>query len=912
MRRRLNLLLFLFLKILPATGQELPHIINFDRSSYGAQNQNWSIAQAPDGSIYFANNAGLLEFDGARWRSFQLPDRQVVRAVAYQNERVFVGGFAEFGYFEPDPMTKWRYHSLSLNLNSDLVRKEEIWHILATPDAVYFQSFSSIYKFDGKQVEQVETPSNLMFLQEAREQLVFQGISRGLYELLPDGGFRLLDGSQALANFIVAFILPGKGGDLFVGTKNNGVFICKNGACRPWANPLNEYLKAHQLNKAALLPDGGLALGTVLDGVFLLDSLENLRYHLNQENGLQDNTILSMFADCSGNLWLGLDKGIDLLELNSPLTFFNDRSGKVGAVFTAALFEGKLFIGTNHGVFQKPWRLEPGNTPFELVPGTQGQVWELQTLGDQLLCGHNEGSFLIKNNRATKISDVTGGWTTQPVPGNPSAMIQGTYTGLIVFLKNQLGEWAFSHRVEGFLEPVKQIQFDANGSLWLAHPNRGIWRVRLSEDLRRIVEIRQFTTADGLPSVFKPRLLDWNGQICAQLDTAFFRVDNDHLVEMTHPFLGEGKVFALPNGESYSVLPAAVIDFSTGLEQGWTLPLTLVPGYENIVSLTQDIQLFCLENGFALLNKKQVPTSKQNCDFALKISAVEILTNPPQWFYPGKETKRMELLAGHNNIRIYRTGGSLAQISDACWVRNGNVLNCGKTDAIELTGLSSGTHLIKLESSNGAVSENFGIYIRPPWWRAWWALLLWFICLIGVFFLVENYNRKRLAKQLALLQKEKERELAAERMAAERQRLQSEVDNKNRELSNATLNLIRKNEALLSLKSELEKTELPQKESDRIDRHIEAHLSGDKDWELFEAAFNQVHDAFFKKLKNQYPELTTGDLRLAAFLKLNLSSKEIASLLGLSVRGVENKRYRLRKKMALNEADNLTEVLMSI
>ncbi len=898
--------------MLPAIGQELPHILNFDRTSYAAQNQNWAIAQSPNGSMYFANNAGLLEFDGARWRTFPLPDRQVVRAVAFQHDRIFVGGFAEFGYFEYDRQLKWRYHSLSHNLQGDLVRKEEIWHILAGPDAVYFQSFSSIYKFDGKQLAQVETPSNLMFLQATDGRLVFQGIGRGLYELLPEGGFRLLDGSQVLANFIVAFILPGRDGELFVGTKNNGVFLCKNGSCQPWANPLNDYLKPRQLNKAVRLPGGGLALGTVLDGVFVLDSLETLRFHLNQENGLQDNTVLSLFADCSGNLWVGLDKGIDLLELNSPLSFFNDRSGKVGAVFTAALFEGRLYIGTNHGVFQKPWLTKSGTAQFELVPGTQGQVWELQKLGGQLLCGHNDGSFLIKNNQATKISDVTGGWTTLPAPGKANALIQGTYTGLVVFQKNQLGNWAFSHRVEGFLEPVKQMRFDASGALWLAHPNKGIWRLRLSDDLRRVVEIRQFTPADGLPSVFKPRLLERDGRICVQLDTSFFQVENDRLVRAVHPFFAEGKILSPTSGENFCVLPEEVVDYSAGPAHRLTLPLALVPEYENIVSLAPGLLLFCLENGFALWNKNQKQTMPSSCHFDLKISAVEILTTPPQWFYPGSDTKRLELAASQNNLRLYRTGGSLAQIADACWEKDGTVISCGKTDAIELTGLGSGSHQLKLTSANGKVAEIFTIYIKPPWWRSWWALLLWFFAFMGLLFLVEKFNRRRLAKQLELLQIEKERELTAQRMEAERQRLQSEVDNKNRELSNATMNLIRKNEALLSLKSELEKTELPSQESDRLDRHIEAHLSGDKDWELFEAAFNQVHDAFFKKLKTQYPDLTTGDLRLAAFLKLNLSSKEVASLLGLSVRGVENKRYRLRKKMGLTESDNLTETLMGI
>ncbi|MDV7395572.1 sigma factor-like helix-turn-helix DNA-binding protein, partial [Arthrospira platensis SPKY1] len=93
-------------------------------------------------------------------------------------------------------------------------------------------------------------------------------------------------------------------------------------------------------------------------------------------------------------------------------------------------------------------------------------------------------------------------------------------------------------------------------------------------------------------------------------------------------------------------------------------------------------------------------------------------------------------------------------------------------------------------------------------------------------------------------------------------------------------------------------------------RLIDGHITGDQDWELLEESFNNVHGNFFKKLKAQYENLTPGDLRLAAYLKMNLSSKEIAQLLNISVRGVENKRYRLRKKLGLPEEENLAEFMI--
>src|SRR5690606_2803988 len=140
---------------------------------------------------------------------------------------------------------------------------------------------------------------------------------------------------------------------------------------------------------------------------------------------------------------------------------------------------------------------------------------------------------------------------------------------------------------------------------------------------------------------------------------------------------------------------------------------------------------------------------------------------------------------------------------------------------------------------------------------------------------------------------------------------------KSRKLADTTINLVRKNEMLLAIKDELEqatnrknKSGSPAKSLSKMEHLIDQHLTSEEDWQVFEANFNQLHDQFFKRLKDQYPDLTPGDLRLAAYLKMNLSSKEIAPLLNISVRGVENKRYRLRHKMGLEGEVNLTEYLM--
>lgn len=896
-----------------ASGQELPPVFHFSNMDYAAQNQNWAIGEdAESGSIFFANNGGLLEFDGTRWQKFSLPDGQIVRSVACQNGRVFVGGFAEFGFFERqtglffEKMTaaRWKYHSLSQSLGDDAAaRREEIWQILPTENAVFFQSFGTIYRFDGAKTVRLEPPSSLMFLQKTDGPgLLFQGIGGGLFELSDDGNFKFLDGSEALSTTSVAFILPqktmpGEPDGLLVGTKNDGIFTFKNGELRPWPNPLNPRLKAAQLNKATRLADGGLAFGTILDGVFLLDSLENLRFHLNQEAGLQNNTILSMLADRAGNLWLGLDKGIDLLQPGSSLRRFTDRSGKIGTVYSAAIFENRLFLGTNQGVFSifdfrfrvsdfAQSKIGNPKSKIEILRGSQGQVWQLQVIDNQLVIGHNDGTFVFKNGQLSKISAITGGWTTLRFPSKSDRLVQGTYTGLVLFETDEKGFWKFSRRIDGFAQPVKKMAFDSLGNLVLWHPNRGKWAVRLTDDGSRVAQIRQLSDEMQPPEPFI--------------------------------FLPNG-----PSGGRFLLQNGGLVFEKTG-QTSVSFPVSLVPGSENVVALEPGRWLFCLEDGYAIWDEKLAagPTLFERA----RVSSVEILSGGGGWFFPDflKKTSENEpewrFSASQNDLRFHFSAPVFGQKMHWKWrlleSSNFGAFNrsppkwvAAEAGFVELTDLAPGRFELQI-LADGLETGAFSFKIRRPWWQTGWAIFGWICLATALLFLIEKWNRRRIGRQLALLEKEKDRELAAQKAESERDFLKNEVENRARELSNSTLSLIRKNEALLELQTELEKSALPDRDRERLNRLIERHLSSDHDWQIFESAFNEVHDEFFRKLKSGWPELTPGDLRLAAFLKLNLSSKEIASLFGLSVRGVENKRYRLRKKLGLGESENLSEVMM--
>jgi len=158
---------------------------------------------------------------------------------------------------------------------------------------------------------------------------------------------------------------------------------------------------------------------------------------------------------------------------------------------------------------------------------------------------------------------------------------------------------------------------------------------------------------------------------------------------------------------------------------------------------------------------------------------------------------------------------------------------------------------------------------------------------------------------------EREKELIRLRNA----KLHDEVEHKSKELANSTMSIIKKNELLMELKEIIEKQKVelgsryPDKYYNYLNKKIDENISNKDDWQIFQNNFERAHDQFFSRMKSNFPQLTQNDLRLCAYLHMNLSSKEIAPLLGISFRGVENHRYRLRKKMNLDHDDSLIQII---
>lgn len=934
----------------------VPYIENYPKSIYSAGNQNWSIAKDKNGVMYFGNAEGLLTFDGRYWQKYQMPNRQIVRSVATDSKgKIYTGCFGEFGYWAIKS-NKLSYNSLISFLPKGKNVTDEIWKIYIDKDRVIFQSFTTIYIYKNNKVEIVKGPASFLFLHKVNNRFFVEVLEKGLFELV---GNKLvhLPLSEQLGKEGILSILPYKNGGFIIGTVKNGLFTYDGKNFTPLNTPANSYLKTFQLNNGVRLLDKYYAYGTILNGLIIIDEDGRIVQKINKSSGLQNNTILSLYADDEQNLWTGLDNGIDRIELNSPLYFYFDKTGQFGTVYSSIIFNNKIYLGTNQGVFYSEWSTNKELVPFNfrLIPNSQGQVWELSIIDNQLICGHNSGTFRIVDDRIEKISTISGGWTIKKLNSNPNYLIQGTYTGLSLFMKTPGADLKFISKVSGFDAPSRYIEQDNKGDIWVSHAYKGLYKISLSQDYKRVTSTKYYDEKNGLPGNYNINMFNLENKILFSSDAGFYTYDElsnkfskyDVLNHKLGSFSTSNKIINA-GGKKYWFInhgKTALVNFTEpgkieiDSNQFSLLDGRMVQYYENISRISNSIYLISVDDGFVIYNPtldfvggkhKQLPS--------VLIRRIDDITD--KYFTIseiGNNGEPTEVPNSRNNIRIsfalpyYRQAKIKFQYYLEGYSKDWS--DWSYATQKDFTNLGSGSYRFKVRAKidDQSVSQitTFEFTVLRPWYLSNWAILFYFILFIVVLILGKKIYEKKLevdSKKISdRLQAEQDEIIRQETEANEKQiirlqteKLQAELASKNRELANSAMTLVYKNELLQKLSDEITKLKdengkkLSEDQTRKIQKVINDGMNDERDWHLFENSFNEAHESFFKKLKAQHPDLVPNDLKLCAYLRMNMSSKEMSSLLNISLRGVEIRRYRLRKKLEVPHDKNLTEFLMEL
>lgn len=926
-------------------SQSSTHIVNYVNREYGGGNQNWDISLDNSGNVFVANNNGLLILDGASWHLHQLPGKTSIRSVTYDAGKVYTGSFEELGYWKLNDKTDWEYQSLNPLLNGISLNNQEIWKIVKHKGKIYFQSFGIILMYDYEKIHSLSLPGSVLLLLQAGEHLYIQQITGGLYEVIDDK-LVFVPGSDIFSSTEIKAIIPLNDKEILIGTSSNGIFIFNGESFRKWETEYSKELVINKINNGIRSGDHFI-FGTILKGVYVVDKDGRPVSHLYTGTLLQNNTVLSLEGDCDGNIWVGMDNGIDYVSFNSPLDKYVDNELNSGSAYTGCLFDNELFIGTNQGVFYYNHDKDNKFTGRQFIDNSQGQVWFLKNIDGKLYCGLNDGTYVIVNHRLRKVSNISGGYNLKKVLFREKEMlIQSTYS-LIVAYKKEEEIWVQDKTLHGFLAPARYLETDFLGNIWIGHSVNGIYMIQPSGELDSARHVKKIGLQDGLTEkaniVVKidNRIIIPTGRLLYRWDDINNRiVPYSVLNSQLEHFESASSVIPVSKNRYWFIKKNEIGMFEINYGNAKLLyriipemyDLNLIEGAENIVSLNDSLNLICLDNGFAVLNTGSLYNKKDFSKFPV-LRDIHFFKSPDKVRKVNSSNLfKVQVAHNYNNFNItYKSGETVGSRTYYQYMLKGidnDWSDWTIKSEVEYYRLPQGNYTFQVRtlSNRGIITEPavFSFRIKPPFFFSVYAYISYAVIIICLIFLLRAYYRRRMRKHKRDLLRISQEKIEQQRASAEQEivkltneKLQAEISFKNSQLANSTMSIIKKNELLIEINNELDRFKedlgyrIPNKYYDRVKKLINQNFESEHDWEMFEKLFDQAHHNFFKRLKTAYPELTPADLRLCAYLRLNLSSKEIAPLINITVRGLEERRFRLRKRLNLSSEQNLTEYIMS-
>lgn len=889
--------------------------------------------------------------------------------------RIYIGGQGEIGYFEPGKDNRLTYTSLNNLIPDNELDFTDVWEVIPVRNEVFFRSFKKILQLQNEKITVYRNiawgflgESNGVLIGKAWEKGLLK-FRNGTWEpfrqsnffnektqitsILPLKGDSSLIFTKNHGSYILhgENITPFNTPDMqFINDKNpykaaiidsNRIAVVTNLA---GCFIINEKGKLIQ----RLSHQDGLQSNNILS-VFV-DNKKNL--WLGLDNGIDfiafNSAIKHIYPDYQEHI-----------------------AGKAAVVYNNNLYLGTSNGLYRAGLSQTD---DIGflKSKFELIPGPKGQVWNLAEVNGQLLMGHNDGLFVIEDKTTRVIDSSSGFWTFLPLSNvTPSAVLMaGTYNGANFY--NYTNGRFTDPLIHAHFESARFLAID-NNTGWASHPYKGLYKLELNGGVNPRASV--YEDKNGILSANNNHIFKVKSRVVLTNDKGIYEYNSkkgnfepsrffqDLLPNVPIQYLKED-----PQGNIWFVHDKhlGVVDLNGKEPQLIYFPelneKITGNGLEYVYPYNSRNVFVAADEGFYYINYEQYKQSREPVPIAIS-SAIIINEKDSTLFggYFNTEKERHQLLnddipAIHyswNSIHFAYTSPIYSKQSSIEYAYlledyDKNWSTWTKKTEKDYTYLSPGTYTFRVkarthEGQESAIASYRFTILAPWYWSPWAKALYYLLAVLFVYAIYKwqkkkfiaqqqqhNEERKRLEylhqlqiekhqeeqKQLLYLhQLERERD-EKEIIRLQNEKLQATIQLKNTELASTTFNLVQKGEMLMKVKEEfvrMKKLHELDKESDDYKKIL--RMLGDdkmkKNWEQFAVHFDLVHSNFLVSLKETYPYLTASELKLCAYLRLNLSSKEIAQIMNITVKGVELGRHRLRKKLQIPSGVNLVNYLLN-
>ncbi|WP_430815122.1 triple tyrosine motif-containing protein [Carboxylicivirga sp. RSCT41] len=860
----------------------LPNVTSFTKDDYGAGRQNWDIDIDDKGVVYFANSAGLLCNIYGEWKHVKTEEGLYLRAVLAENDTVWCGG-AEIGFFVKHN-GQLQYKNL-YNLEG-----EQVWNIASTATDIVFQTEYSI-GFYNKLTKQftLNKMSEAFWTMCIWNGKLWLSDRDGYFGYLSNREFKKVayfekNAKQEVRKMFVHNDL------LYLVFFEGGVFQFDGKEFKPVLIP--ESLRENTLFTGLSYDNENICLGTVSAGFIQCDNNGDQKTIVNSGHGLIDNTVLSMATDKMGNVWLGLDYGVAKVELQSAVNYVF----KGAATFTKKVYKGQTYVGTNKGVY----RLSEQGVP-QTIENIEGQVWKLRAINDELYICHNRGLYKLKDDKAEPAFMIGGFLDIVHFKGTDHYILS-TYYGLVL-ARHDGKRFHYVKNLE--IWGNEKLAYDAiNNCIWAEIKNEKMYRLSLDENLKVIKE--EFNDIKHLYDTSNGLFFDDGNQIMAYKNKRF---------EVTHePLLDQIACKGLTaldyseDGRSVAYICDDEIKLKMLLSDGnihsydailKSLSNDIVE-YHQFIEVDKQELVLATDRGLVVFDLNFSSTFNKSSQPV--ISSVNVLNEKAgKKYYPYNE-ERVYLGKGNKSIE-FRFGINKSNYDEVEYryrlLPVGEWSEWSVSDEAIFSNLKGGKYTLSIQSRlNGGnpVDAELAFKIDKLWYQTFWVILPiigGFLLILSVVVLIMTAINK------GKLNRQKQDMLSAQ--ASETLQM------KNEQLLQYTEIISHKNEFLNKLKDGLES--MRNQDAQRFVNMISDEVNNEKKEFLFHKLFSEVQQDFINRLTDVYPTLTSNDVRTLSFIRINLDKKEIANLMNITPRSLDTNRYRLRKKLDLDQQTDLDQFI---
>ena len=797
----------------------LPYIRNITPKEYDGNPRNYAILQDQRGVMYVGQNNNVLEYDGVSWRKIGIgATRFFVRSLAMnENERIFVGAQKEFGYLSPDAQGQLQYVSLIDHIDPEHRDFINVWETLSTSHGIYFRTNRYLFRWQTSPT-QTEGPSLQGVLHVWKSQTSFGKASVvrdtiyvpqpniGLMKVVGDSLQKItlqkMSGTQRFRVASIQKMLPLPSRNSLIITRQN-LFLFDGTSIRPFhIEPVAaSFFRQNAISRAGgvFLADGSLALGTIQGGVAILDRQGRLQQILNKTSGLQDNTVHFFCTDREGGLWVAFNQGLARVEVPSPFSQYPEKLGIDGNVQSLIKHQGKLYAADNRGLHFLSMPETSEKLPvFKSEPGTdrENSHWLLQSVDKTLLAATTQGVFSIQKNQTPGRINPGASFGVCHSRYHPDLAFAGSGDSLAVL--QQVGDqWTFAGHISGVFGQARFIAEDGPGIVWVRTAVSGCYRVILPD--------LQTTDRDSIFVIGQEGLRAQVEKYEAEFNATRLFLFQDHVVFGTRkglrrfdpatrsivPDFAFGAMFVERDIFRFAEDPkeGAWIhgDYKTGLATGLAViqndgsvkydsrPFNRMADFRTINAIYPDPEypgvIWFGGHGGIMRYDTNIPQN-YSVDFPALIRRVT--ANRDSVIYGGEPDIQSDtLLYSANALRFEYAALSFTDPSrnryqiflegfDKDWSSWTNEIRK------EYTNLPEGAYTFRVRAQNIYEHQSHeGVYafrILPPWYRTYWAYLLYVFSALGLIISTGYGTRRVRVKQMQQRNRELE-QTVAERMA---------------------------------------------------------------------------------------------------------------------------------------------------